>query len=460
MKVGLLVAISLLTLMSFLFFIGSEEKTFSKKNDYVVYLDSAAGLAEGNPVQMAGVNVGSVKDIQLPKDPHQRQVTITISVQKKYSERIRTDSRAKLRKLGLIAADSFIDVSLGSSNLPTLEPGSIIPSAKATNVDALISSGEGLVDNFVQISYSLKKILARVDAGEGLLGELTTQPATKQRLTDTLLTTMNKTNDVLDHIRTGRGLVGKLVYDEQYSQQLTGSLQASAQSMQSIMSNLQHGFENGDGMLPALLSDPRGKKSVLELVENLRITSANVATLTDSMKTGQGLVPRLMNDKAYADSTLAEFRVLVGRLNDTARKLNEGEGTAGRLIADPSVYESINDILIGINESKLLRWMVRNRQAAGIETRYKAATGKNPVVPEEKNEATPEEKKPAEEEKKPAPAPEVAPVPPPTSEQTTTSVEGRPETGAEAAPPAAAPATTTAEPEAPISPTTTSPPAP
>jgi len=26
------------------------------------------------------------------------------------------------------------------------------------------------------------------------------------------------------------------------------------------------------------------------------------------------------------------------------------------------VYESINDILIGINESKLLRWLIRNRQ--------------------------------------------------------------------------------------------------
>ena len=39
------------------------------------------------------------------------------------------------------------------------------------------------------------------------------------------------------------------------------------------------------------------------------------------------------------------------------------------MISDPSVYESVNDILIGINESKLLRWLIRNRQQAGIEKR-------------------------------------------------------------------------------------------
>jgi hypothetical protein len=50
-------------------------------------------------------------------------------------------------------------------------------------------------------------------------------------------------------------------------------------------------------------------------------------------------------------------------------KINTGEGTAGKLITDPSMYESINDILIGINESKLLRWLIRSRQQVGIERR-------------------------------------------------------------------------------------------
>jgi len=122
-----------------------------------------------------------------------RDVDIVLMVDRKYADRIRSDSRARMKKLGLLAGDSYIDISPGSPKFDALEPGAMIPAARQTNVDQLISSGEDLVDNFVQISYSLKNILGRVDRGEGLIGELTTTPETKQRITDTFLTTLNKT---------------------------------------------------------------------------------------------------------------------------------------------------------------------------------------------------------------------------------------------------------------------------
>lgn len=392
MRIGALVAGSLLLLMVFLFFIGSEQKLFARKIEYEVRFESVSGLAEGNPVKLSGVTIGVVRDIRLPQDPRQRSVVIGLSVDRKFSERIRTDSRARLKKLGLLTGDSFVDISPGSPNQPVLAAGSLIPSQKQANVDSLISSGEDLVDNFVQISYSLKNILGRVDRGEGLIGELTSQPQTKQRLTDTLLVTLNKTNNILQRVESGRGLVGKLVFDDAYSEQLTGSLASSINSLQVVMTNVQRSFDSGEGILPVLLSDPVGKQKVMELVENLRATSENLTLFTRGLKTGEGLVPRLVNDKKYADETLREFNLLVKQLSDVARKLNEGEGTAGKLIADPAVYESINDILIGINESKMLRWLVRSRQEKGIETRYKAqksTTGPISGVPDPKSRITP-----------------------------------------------------------------------
>src|SRR2546422_322445 len=280
LRVGALVTSAAVVLMVFLFFIGSEQKIFSRKNEYKVRLDTVAGLAEGNPVKISGVTVGVVKDIYLPGDPKQKDVDITLMVARKYADRIRSDSRARMKKLGLLAGDSYIDISPGNPRFEPLEPGSLIPAARQTNVDQLISSGEDLVDNFVQISYSMKNILSRVDRGEGLLGELTSTPETKQRITDTYL-----------------------------------------------------------------------------------------ATFSSSMQNGQGLLPRLLNDKQYGDQALLEFSGLAHQLNDAVAKLNAGQGTAGKLISDPSVYESINDILIGINESKLLRWLIRNRQERGIERR-------------------------------------------------------------------------------------------
>jgi phospholipid/cholesterol/gamma-HCH transport system substrate-binding protein len=379
-RVGLLVAASLLVLMIFVFFIGSEQKIFSRKNEYKVRLDNVTGLAEGNPVKISGVTVGVIKDITLPRDPKMRDVDIELMVDRKYADRIRTDSRARLKKLGLIAGDSYIDISPGSPKFDSLEPGSLIPAARQTNVDQLISSGEDLVDNFVQISYSLKNILGRVDRGEGLIGELTSTPETKQRITDTFLTTLNKTNAILGHVESGKGLVGKLVYDDTYATQLTGSIQESARSLQTLVADVQGSLKSGQGALPALLNDPEGKKHVFDLVDNLRVASANLAAISSAYQSGQGLVPRLMNDKAYAEQALTEFTGLLHQLNDTVAKVNRGEGTAGKLVSDPSVYESVNDILIGINESKLLRWLIRNRQQSGIQKRYDTESAKPPAA--------------------------------------------------------------------------------
>ncbi|HET7712357.1 MAG TPA: MlaD family protein [Thermoanaerobaculia bacterium] len=368
-RVGLLVAVTFAVLMVFVFFIGSEQKVFAKKNEYDVNLDNATGLAEGNPVKISGVTVGVVRDIRLPRDPKQREVQIQLMVDRKYEERIRGDSRARLKKLGLLAGDSYIDITPGSPRFDVLEPGSIIPAQRQANVDQLISSGEDLVDNFVAISHSLKNILTRVDRGEGLLGEITSSPQTKQRLTDTFLTTLNKTNAALSHIERGRGVVGRLIYDDKYGAQLTDSISSSAASLQVVATSVQRSFESGSGALPALLSDAEGKRRVMELVENLRVTSENLAAFSTSMRSGEGVIPRLLNDKVYGDQALAEFTLLVQQLNETVRKINSGEGTAGKLVTDPSVYESINDILIGINESKLLRWIIRSRQQKGIEKR-------------------------------------------------------------------------------------------
>jgi hypothetical protein len=308
-----------------------------------------------------------------------------------------------MKKLGLLSGDSYIDISPGSPRFEALEPGSIIPAARQTNVDQLISSGEDLVDNFVQISYSLKNILSRVDRGEGLLGEVTSSPQTKQRITDTLLATLNKTNSVLSHVESGHGLMGKLIYDDKYADQLTGSLVQSADSLKTIVATVQKSFESGQGALPALLNDPEGKKRVYDLVENLRVTSANLATFSTSLQNGQGLVPRLLNDKQVGDQALSEFTSLVHQLNSAVTKLNAGEGTAGKLISDPSVYESINDILIGINESKMLRWLIRNRQQRGIDKRVRTEQMQEPPPP------PPPKVKPA------ATRTEVAPIAPPVT---------------------------------------------
>ena len=383
-----MVAVALLILMAIVFLIGSEQKIFARKNEYEVQLGQRLGIGRGQSGAAVRRHHRRGQGHHAPLRSQQAQCPHRADDRPQVRGAHRGDSRARLKKMGLLAGDSYIDITPGSPRFPALDPGALIPAQRQTNVDQLIASGEDLVDNLVQLSYSMKNILGRVDRGEGLIGELTTNSETKQRITETLLTTLNKTNALLAHVESGKGLVGKLVYDDAYAQQLTASVSGAAANLQTVTGSVQKSLESGNGMLPALLNDPTGKKKVFDLVDNLNATSRNLAEFSTSLQTGQGLVPRLLNDKVYGDQALNEFTSLLAQLNDTVKKINAGQGTAGKLIADPSVYESVNDILIGINESKLLRWLIRNRQQKGIEKRYATeqsttppATGPTPTTP-------------------------------------------------------------------------------
>ena len=91
---------------------------------------------------------------------------------------------------------------------------------------------------------------------------------------------------------------------------------------------------------------------------------------------GSGLLPKLVRDEEFAKELMKDLSRISRSLASVAEKLDRGDGTAGKLVNDPSVYEAIDDILVGVNESKFLRWLVRNRQRSGIETRYDAEKAK------------------------------------------------------------------------------------
>jgi hypothetical protein len=112
------------------------------------------------------------------------------------------------------------------------------------------------------------------------------------------------------------------------------------------------------------------------MVESLRAAADGLAGFSKELSTGGGLLPKLVHDDAFARDLTRDLSRIASSLANVAEKLDRGEGTAGRLVNDPSVYEAIDDILVGIDESKPLRWLVRNRQRSGIEVRYEAEQAK------------------------------------------------------------------------------------
>ena len=130
-------------------------------------------------------------------------------------------------------------------------------------------------------------------------------------------------------------------------------------------------LESGSGALPALLDDPATKQKMDATLDGLVKATESLSVVADDLRSGDGLLPKLIHDPEYGRKVSQDLEQLIERLNLVATRLTEGDGTVAQLINDPEVYAAVKDILVGVNESKMLRWLIRNRQQKGIEKRYR-----------------------------------------------------------------------------------------
>jgi phospholipid/cholesterol/gamma-HCH transport system substrate-binding protein len=379
LKVGTLVLAALAVLATGLLVIGDRNSFFVRKTRYFIRFPTAGGLAPGAAVTLDGVNVGRVDKVVLPTNPEQSEVDVWLEINRSYGDRLRAPetrarplpevppaTQARLQTLGLLG-DKFIELNSGSVKYPAIPDEGEIPAAAQANLEHLMASGEDVMSNVTQISHSLQDILARMNRGEGLLGQLTTDSAPGRQLRESLIGTMQSLQRVAEKMENGSGALPRLINDRQLADRLAGAVER----LDAVLASAQ----KGPGILPALLNDPAERAKMDETLANLNGASKDLKQLTARMGSGQALLPRLVSDEAYGREITRKLREIVDHLDTVSDRLVEGKGTAARLINDPSVYEAINDVIVGMNQSKMLRWLIQNRQKAGIKKRYEETTG-------------------------------------------------------------------------------------
>jgi phospholipid/cholesterol/gamma-HCH transport system substrate-binding protein len=394
-RVGLVILAALAVLAAGIFLIGNKNNLFSRKNHYYTEFQSVSGLKPGSPVQIDGVDVGTIEKVLLPQNPRHPLIQVWVKIDRAYAERLRgplpparpgkaPPSQARIQSLGLLG-DKFIEINSGPPEYPVIPADGEIPAAQPTNVDALLASGEDVMGNLVEISHSLSRILGRMDRGEGLLGELTTDTPAGRRMRDSLVATSESLQRAAAKLESGQGPLPRLLNDRAMADRLATSLDR----LEGLLAQAQ----NGPGLLPGLLNDAAARARFDDALASLDKVARDLQAFTAELDKNGGLLPRLVNDEEYGRQVSEEVRRIVERLGEVADKLARGQGTAAKLIDDPQVYDAVKDILVGVNESRLLRWLIRNRQKAGIEKRYeetrRAVAGAPPAEGEEKPPATP-----------------------------------------------------------------------
>jgi phospholipid/cholesterol/gamma-HCH transport system substrate-binding protein len=319
LKVGALIIISLTILVAIVVLVLGVESPFAARYTLYTYLPNIGGLRQDTPVMLEGVTVGTVNSYEFAEI--EKGVRITMRIQKKYQDRIRTDSIAHLRSLGLLG-DKYIEISQGTRDGRPLKEGETVTGAPPLDLDEMIARANHTFDNLGDTVVNIKDITQAMKEGKGTLGKFLKDEAVFQNLNEflrksqqgngtlaklvnddkvyrDLSAAMANVRTATDNLRTGEGTAGKILNDKE----LGKKLESTINKLEAVMARV----DSGEGTLGKLSKDPA-------LYNNLNGVMANVKPLSDRVAKGEGTVGKLFYDDKLYDSTtdtMKEMQLLI-----------------------------------------------------------------------------------------------------------------------------------------------------
>ena len=319
-KVGMFFVFGLI-ILGVLLEVGEKWNPFEKNLPYKTYLTSITGLKVGDPVRLAGVDVGKITAITILNDK------IEIDFEVKPGTRIKTDTVAGLRLTNLLGGQ-FLGLSFGSPDAPLLEPGGVVKGKDVANIDIIVDNLSDVVKdaktfvqnldrnqdlvlkkvssildenrgNLKQALSNINSITGKMDRGEGSLALLLNE----RKLFDDATSAVESFKVVAGKIERGEGTLGKLVNDDAIyrdASALVADLRLGAADLNSGMKDVKEitaKINRGEGTLGKLVNEE-------VLYNDLRDASRNVKEITDKINSGQGTIGKLVNeDQLYRDTT-------------------------------------------------------------------------------------------------------------------------------------------------------------
>ncbi len=400
-RIGAFVVVALGVCLAIIYLLGAQARFFERKYDLVAEFPEVGGLIEGATVRLAGVQVGRVTDVVLAPEVGGK-VRVTLTVARRFSERIRKDSKARIVTQGLLG-DRLVEISQGTPAFPPLRAGESIPTEQAFEVGQVFAQGAAALGTVKELAASLQSMVDRLDKG-GAIDDLGATLKSTRRLAEQLdgmgkggaladvSAAAASARRITEQVEKGKGTIHALIYDEPETLRRLNGLLASAQetlartrdgqsavgvllapesargarSLVAAMEALGRGAEKAggeEGLLSALLFDPQYKA----VAADLQVIARNFRDVSERVAQGRGLLGSLLSDGADGGATTpggpqtsADFAAAMANLRVITDRLRAGEGTIGGLLEDPSVYENLAAFLDGAQRSFLLRALMRS----------------------------------------------------------------------------------------------------
>ncbi len=280
-KIGVMVVVAILMFIIGLNFLKGNN-LFSSDLEFYTYYDNVQGLQNSATVQLNGLNIGKVTNIELQPD---KKIRVDFNINKGIN--IPEGSIAKLTSNDFISGTKVISM-LMSENETFIEDGSYVTSQES----------EGILDD---ISESVSPLVATV----------------RNTLTS-LDTVLNSVNSLINE-QTRHHLNASFASLEVTMEELAAlSKVLNAQSQ-----NLGGVIKNANSITSNLASNN----------EKLNTTFSNLESFSNQL------------NQAEIDKTLKDLQNAAHSFERISAKINENEGTLGMILNDKELYHSLNRTL-------------------------------------------------------------------------------------------------------------------
>jgi len=364
-KVGLFVLAGLAILMISILMLGDIH--FRPQNYLHVIFTNVEGIAEKTPVKISGVEIGSVRKVELLDDHAQ----LTLALRKDI--RVYKNARVRIRSTGIIGT-KFL----------ALDPGRVQPDIPEE--EQRLHSGDTILG---EDSLSLDELMERVAksldqfTGNGKTAEnLNATIANLRSITDSLNAALGQQRRSLVNIV--KNIEGFSAYAKSAAAHLDDILTSNKEEFKEAVHELKETLEKsnnilaqvqqGQGVFGTLLYDKKSGEDIKETVSNLKQTSESAKdVLARFTKVRAFWIVQGRRDFKAGDYKGDFGLQLEPRPNKFYEIMGQNLSTSGSTRSSPDDYERTNTItaLIGEHWGVLTGAVGVIESRAGVEARYR-----------------------------------------------------------------------------------------
>jgi phospholipid/cholesterol/gamma-HCH transport system substrate-binding protein len=264
-------------------------------------VDDIRGLATGNPVQIAGMKVGSVVGMHFTKTGGRTGVEVELSIQSEHFPMITTDSRAVIKQVGMLG-DKIVEIQPGSSNRQLADGGSLPVTAASGLTDAM-DSGMRTLNSVGDISRRIDGMLTRVDRGEGSLGQLMSSTTLIEELTATVM----DLRKVSARLSEGDGAIWQALENRQVAGEFARTI-ASLSEMSDQLRTVAHAINDGEGSLGKFVRDDSLYRDIRGAARHTDSMIVRLDEPIQSFSPSSQLYTNLNRSIASLDSLLSDMK--------------------------------------------------------------------------------------------------------------------------------------------------------